>query len=297
MSSESDSFSPLVSVVFLGIAGLVRNSVSEQARLRSQIDAAVAAGIAGLNEEDRVVLDSPDGAAIVVLGSPAAALHAAQRAMAARGNMPLGAAINHGPVALASGAYHDTLLVGDAIEAAATIAGAAQPDILLVSRSYRDALAAEAPHLAEKLHPAGVFTDARVRAHELFSPDSATLRAKARRQFMFGALACVAILSLGVGARIALQSYLQSRQPAVLEFDVRPPADIHVDGVLKGRTPALSRLQVSPGVHSIEIRSGKFPPHIIQVDLAPGEQMQLKHSFITPAQKRPTLLDRLKFWQ
>lgn len=297
MSSETDSFSPLASVVFLGIPDFARKPVSEQTRLRLQIDAAVATGTAVLNEEDRVVLDAPDGAAIVVLGNPPGALQAAQRALAAHTDVPMGVGINHGPVKLATGARNDSWLMGDGIEAAGIIAGFAPPSGLLVSRSYRDALSVCAPHLAEELHPAGVFTDSRIRSHELFSPDSAALRAKGRRQLVAGALVCVAILALGVGARFALQNLIESRLPALLEFDSRPPGEIYVDGVLKGKTPALSRLQVPPGEHTIEIRSGKFPPYVVEVDLAPGEQMRVKHSFPVPAKKRRALFDRLKFWQ
>ena len=297
MSSEPDSFSPLASVVFLGIADFARKPVGEQARLRTQIDAAVAAGIAVIDEQDRVVLDAPDGAAIVVLGNPPGALHAARRALTTRTDVPMGVGINHGPVKLATGARNDSWLMGDGIEAAGIIAGFAPPGGVLVSRSYRDALIAHAPQLAEELHPAGVFTDTRIRSHELFSPDSAALRAKGRRQFMVAALACAAILAFGAGARFALQSYLEARQPAMLEFDSRPPSEIYVDGVLKGKTPALSRLPVPPGAHTIEFRSGKFPPYIVEVDLAPGEQMRVKHSFAAPVQKRRTLIDRLKFWQ
>lgn len=297
MSSESDSFSPLASVVFLGIADFTRKSVNEQARLRSQIDDAVAAGIAVLNEQDRLVLDAPNGAAIVVLGNPPAALRAAQRVLATPCGMPLGLGINHGPVRLATGARNDSWLMGDGIDAAGIIAGFAPPDGILVSRSYRDALSAHAPTLAEELHPAGVFTDSHIRAHELFSPDSAALRATGRRQLVIGALAAMAILALGVGARFALHSYIEARQPALLEFDSRPPSEIYVDGVLMGKTPALSHLQVSPGEHTIEVRSGKFPPHIVEVDLAPGEQLRVKHAFGSPPQKRRSLLNRLKFWQ
>ena len=297
MSSEPDSFSPLASVVFLGIADFARKPVSEQARLRSQIDAAVATAIAALDEADRVVLDAPDGAAIVVLGNPPAALQAAQRVLAARLDVPLGVGINHGPVRLATGARNDSRLMGDGIDAATTIASFAPPNGVLVSRSYRDALSAWAPYLAEELHPAGVFTDSRIRAHELFSPDSAALRATGRRQLAVAALACMAILALGVGARFALHSYLEARQPALLEFDSRPPSEIYVDGVLMGKTPALARLQVPPGEHTIEFRSGKFPPYTVEVDLAPGEQMRIKHAFASPPQKRRSVLDRLKFWQ
>ena len=102
---------------------------------------------------------------------------------------------------------------------------------------------------------------------------------------------------MGAGARFVLQSLVESRQPAFLIFDIRPQGEIYVDGVMKGKAPAVTRLQVAAGVHTIELRNGKFPPFVTEVELSPGEQMQVKHSFAAPAaQKRRGLMERLKFW-
>ena len=298
MSSETDSFRPLASVVFLGIHGFAHKPVAEQAKLRTQVDAVVATATMQLAEADRIILDAPDGAAIVVLANPQGALQAAERAIAATADLPMGVGINHGPVKLATGERNDSRLIGDGIDAAVSIAGFACPGDLLVSRSFRDALAESTPDLAVRFHRASSFTDARVRAHELFSLDSAASLAQTRRLISFAALACLGILALGVGARWALQSLVESRQPAFLVFDIRPQGEIYVDGVMKGKAPALTRLQVVAGTHTVEVRNGKFPPFITEVDLSPGEQMQVKHSFTAPAtQKRRGLLERLKFWR
>ena len=298
MSSETDSFRPLASVVFLGIPGFADKPVTEQVRLRIQVMSAVAAAAIQLNESDRIILDTADGAAIVVLGNPPAALQAAQRALDAAVDVALGAAINHGPVRLAADERNDSLLIGDGIDAAVSIAGFVRPGQLLVSRSFHDALAEHTPALAEKFHRASTITDAHHRAHELFTLDVVASRAQTRRRVALAAFACVGILALGIGARYALQSLVESRQPAFLVFDIRPQGDIFVDGVMKGRAPAVTRLQVAAGTHTIEVRNGKFPSFVIEVDLSPGEQLQVKHSFTAPAtQKRRGVLERLKFWR
>ena len=297
MSSETDCFSPLASVVFVGIPGFAHQPVTEQVRLRAQVDEAIAAAAMPLNEADRFVLDAADGSAVVVLGNPRNALLAAERALAATAGVPLGMGINHGPVTLAAGERNASRLIGDGIDAAISIAAFAPPGELLISRSFRDALAESAPALAARFHGAGTYTDVHVRAHELFSLDGAALRAQTRRLFLFAALASAGILALGVGARLALQSLVEARQPAFLVFDIRPQGEIFVDGVMKGKAPTVTRLQVAAGTHAIEVRNGKFPPFTTEVNLSPGEQLQVKHSFTAPtAQKRHGLLERLKFW-
>ncbi len=300
MSTETDSFRPLASVFYLGIPGFTHKTVPEQVKLRAQLDAAVAAAASPLAEADRLVLDAPDGAAIVVLGNPRAALQAAERAIAiaATESATLCAGINHGPVKLANDQRKDSLLVGDGIDAAVAIAGFARPGQLLVSRSFRDALAETAPSLAMKFHRAGNFTDKNIRAHELFSLNAVAPGKVSRRLFFIAAVASVGIVALGGAARLALQSLATSRQPATLVFDIRPQGEIDIDGVMKGKAPAITRLQVSPGVHLIEVRNGRYPPFVTEVNLSPGEQMDVKYSFIAPTKpKRAGFMERFKFWK
>lgn len=298
MNSKIDSFRPLACVVYLGIPDFAQKPVAEQARLRAHLEAVVAAAATPISEADRIVLDSPEGAAIVVLGDPRAALDAAMRACAASEGGPLCVGINRGPVRLAGGASNDSMLLGDGIDAAIIIAGFAPAGKMLMSRSFRDALAEAAPALAAKFQRAGTFTDRNLRAHELFSQDSAAEARQNRRVLVYAGFACVAILALGGAARLALQSLAASRQPAILVFDIRPQGDIYLDGVMKGRAPAVTRMQVAPGTHAIEVRHGKYPPFVTEVSLNPGEQMDVKHSFIAPLKpKRPGLLERFKFWQ
>jgi hypothetical protein len=298
MSSETEAFSPLASVVFLGIPGFAHKPVAEHALLRKQLDASIAAASLPLDAADRIILDALDGAAIVVLSNPLGALQAAQRALGAAVGGPFGVGLNHGPVTLAAGEGNEAGLMGDGIDAAMRIAAFAPAGGLLVSRSFRDALVESAPDLARQFQPAGTFTDTHVRAHELFLLDDAASRARNRRRIGLVVLACVGILGLGLGARFALRSLVESRQPAFLVFDIRPQGEIFVDGVSKGRATAVTRLQVAAGAHTVEVRHGRFPPFVTEVNLNPGEQAQLKHSFVVPAAKKSRgFLEGFKFWQ
>ena len=90
------------SVVFLKIQDFARRSATEQARLRAQLQAVVAVTAAEIPPAGRVMLDAADGAAIVVLDDPRAALRLAERALTAvAAGLPLSAGLNHGALQLA----------------------------------------------------------------------------------------------------------------------------------------------------------------------------------------------------
>ena len=72
------SASVFASVVFLKVQEFARRPVSEQARLRAQLEAVVAITTADIEPAGRIVLDASDGAAIVVLHDPAGAVPAFQ---------------------------------------------------------------------------------------------------------------------------------------------------------------------------------------------------------------------------
>jgi class 3 adenylate cyclase len=213
MPEKNDSTTILASVVFLKIQEFARRPVQEQARLRAQLEAVVAVTASELDPDDRVVLDASDGIALVVLGAPRAALKLAERALtAAAAGLPLCAGVNHGAVRLLGGKKHDGM-IGDGIAVAASVAAFATQTRLLVSRAFRDALADAAPGAEAVLAAAGTFTDAGLRAHELFTPDPA---APARRRRRFRALAAASIIAF-VGAGIGVRSSADPRQPRLLD--------------------------------------------------------------------------------
>ena len=198
--------SAFASVVFLKIHEFARRPVTEQARLRAQLEAVVAVTAAELEPAGRILLDAADGVAVVVLDDPIGALRLAERALtAAAAGLPLSAGINHGALQLAGAGKGDEGLAGDGIAVAANVAEFAAPPALLVSRSFRDALADAQPGLEAQMLTAGTFTDTGLRTHELFAPDHRAAKRRSRR-FVAGSVAAAIILvGAGVGARIATE--------------------------------------------------------------------------------------------
>ena len=196
----------LASVAFLKMHEFARRPVTEQARLRAQLEAVVAVTSAELQPASRVLLDAADGVAVVVLDDPIGALRLAERALtAATAGLPLSVGINHGAVQLAGAGKGDEGLAGDGIAVAANVAEFAAPSALLISRSFRDALADASPGLEAQMLTAGTFTDTGLRTHELFAPDHRVERRRKRRFIAASVLAAIALVGAGVGARIAAE--------------------------------------------------------------------------------------------
>jgi hypothetical protein len=208
------------SVAFMKIQDFTRKPVPEQARLRAQLEAVIAVTMADIPASSRILLDASDGAAVVVLANPEATLQLAERALnASAGGLPLCIGINHGVVQIVSGARGGDGMVGDGIAVAATIAEFASSARLLVSRSFREALADAAPGVDTGLLAAGTVTDPGLRTHEVFSPDR-RVNLRQRRQFLAaGVLAAVGLIGGGLGVRIGVRGYRQTLDDLHGQYD------------------------------------------------------------------------------
>jgi class 3 adenylate cyclase len=298
VGSGSETFNPVASVAFFAIKDFERLAVAEQVRRRVALDRRLTAAIGTLAANERIVLETPGGGALVILDNPQGAWAAAASVGGAAGEFDIRVGIDHGPIRIVAGKFDGRALAGDALEVASNFAGYADAGTVAVSRSFVEALTAQSPQAAETFQPLGKFTDAKLRAHEVFARNDTIARAAKSRRMRRLAIVCGAILLLGIGARFGLEALDAARNPATLVFDIRPQGDIYVDGELKGKAPGLAQLQVTPGVHRVEVKYGKATPFVAEVNLKPGEQMHLKHSFAVagPAKQR-SLVDKLKFWQ
>jgi hypothetical protein len=227
-----------------------------------------------------------------VLRDPAGALDIAERWLGATAaGVPVAIAINHGAIRLAGDQGDQQGLIGDAIGTAAAIAHFAGAARLFVSRAFRDALAEIDPGRAAGLKPAGVFTDANVRTHELLTPVPG---ARSRRRRILAAVGVTLAFGLGA-ALVAFQAELRREyhrgKPAWLGFDIRPQGEVIVDSVYRGPSPPLATLRLEPGIHEVEIRRKNFPPFRTSIELEPGRPATIVHSF-EPADK-PGTLERL----
>lgn len=275
----------LASVIILKIPDFARRPVADQVKLKSRLESLVGSAIKPLPVAARIVLDTFDGLAVVVPARPRAALALAARSLAAA-DIPLCIGVNHGPVKPVTDALRGPGVVGDAIASGLTLANAATPGRLVASRSFREALKADSPARAADLRAAGTFTDANLRAHELFTFDRRAARARRWRLFALGTLTIAAIVGTGFGARFARLAYEPPPpppvKPAVILLQIQPRGDVFIDGVWQGASPPLTQIEVDPGPHTIEVRNRPSPPLVLEVSLGPGQGMTITHTFTAP---------------
>lgn len=284
---SSASVPTLASVVVLRIAEFSRKPVAEQARLKGRLDALVTFAIRPLPVGARVVLDAPEGVAIVLLDGPEVALDLAKRSLFVAEDLRLCIGINHGPVTSALDALRGPGLVGDGLTAGVTLSNAARPGRFVASRAYREALKASDAGRVREIGAAGTYTDAQLRVHELFALDWRPAFVRYWRLFFYGTLAIAAIIFAGFVARvarIALEPPPPPPPPApgLVRLEITPRGDVYVDGVLRGASPPLTEIRIDPGPHAIEVRSTPNPPLRLDLTLGSGEEMTIRHSFVSP---------------
>jgi hypothetical protein len=207
----------LASVLHLRLADFGSKAVVEQARLRAQLEAVVATSLSAVPERDRIVLDAPDGLAVAVLGNPDGAFKLAQRCLEAAPVLPLCIGAHHG--AVAAGGTEDTQgLLGDGLRSAGVAATFAKPAQILVTRAFKDALAAHVPSREAELRRAGMFADDSVRTYELFIADRDARRQR-RKWLVLTGLACIVI---GSAAGFGVRLY----ESGVIKFPAKTPPQI-----------------------------------------------------------------------
>lgn len=260
-------------VAYLRLAGFDGLAVAAQAALKTRLEARVRHALDTLAPDERIVLDAEDGVAIVHFGEPVRALALAQ----ALRDDSVQAGLNHGPLAV-TGRDADARVFGDGIAAAAAAARFAPPGRLFVTSGFAGALEATRPDRAAELAPAGEYTDTRVRLHAFYTPDPERRATRRHRMAAYALAGILGILVLGVAGREAMRTFFPPR-PATVFLDVKPRGFVTVDGISHGRTPPLTAIDLPPGRHRLRITNERQPPLEFSMDLAPGEQVTVTHTF------------------
>jgi hypothetical protein len=281
-------------VAVLRIPDFNARGVSDQAALKELLERAAREALQGIAAAERVVLDADDGLAVVMFGDHARALRFAQAFGKEAYGLAVQAGVNYGPLALTSRG-NDPRVFGDGLTSAFAAARFAAPGQVLVTREFAQMLGRRNPERAAELASAGDFTDTRVRQHTFYTPDPKRGAIHRRRLWMYGIAGVAAILLLGVGAREA-RIRLTPPAPAMLMFQVKPRGDVIVDGMLRGRAPALTQLELPPGKHMLRLQNGT-QAHEELLDLKPGEVRTVTHTFVAPRKPAPKEEPRTDFWR
>jgi serine/threonine protein kinase len=90
----------------------------------------------------------------------------------------------------------------------------------------------------------------------------------------------------------AAQPKAKVRQPqpvvmAKLTLAVEPQGELYINGEHYGSTPPLTALELEPGMHRIEIRSGSRKPYLTYMTVDPGEERRIRHDFNAKAIRPP----------
>ncbi len=181
----------ICSVVFIDIIGYSKKSVANQMRIKETFNALLSEALADVPENDRIILDTGDGAAISFLGDPEDGLFlglalrdtlAAGKGASNNEALGLRIGINLGPVRLVKDINGQPNIIGDGINVAQRIMSFADADQVLASRSYYEVVSALSPDYAHLFKFEGARTDKHVREHEVYALGKAPAPERAPRK-------------------------------------------------------------------------------------------------------------------
>ena len=173
------------SIAFVDIVGFSKLSVSEQSDLKDRFNALLTEATQEVSADQRLILDTGDGAALSFLGDPEDALFVCMkmRTLVRQDNAGLDVGdqklllcqgINLGPVKMTRDINGQPNILGDGINVAQRIMSFAAPDQVAVSRSYFDVVSVISDEYASLFASAGVRADKHLREHEIYMVGEST---------------------------------------------------------------------------------------------------------------------------
>lgn len=74
---------------------------------------------------------------------------------------------------------------------------------------------------------------------------------------------------------------------AKLIIAISPKGELYIDGEHYGTTPPITTLELAPGMHRIEIRSGSRKPYVTYMTVQPGDERRIRHDFAAKPSRPP----------
>lgn len=175
--NDRNNKTSICSIVFLDIIDYSKKTDSEQIEIKNQFNALINHALKDVAENDRIILDTGDGAAIASNGSPEDILFIALniRDEIIENNIhsvtPLYVrfGVNLGPVRVVKDINGRPNIIGDGINVAQRIMSFAKPNQILVSRSYYEVTSRLTQEISQMFDYSGIKQDKHVREHEVYS--------------------------------------------------------------------------------------------------------------------------------
>ena len=176
--SERLNRTSVCTVIFIGIVDYAQLPVDDQIALKESFNALIGEAARNVPANDRIILDTGDGAAIALLGAPEDAIAialeirgklAGEREDSTGRTYSIRIGINLGPVRVVNDLNGRRNVVGDGINAAQRVMSFAQPNRILVSRSYYEIASRLSAEMAQMFAYQGMMTDKYVREYEVYS--------------------------------------------------------------------------------------------------------------------------------
>lgn len=177
----------ICSIVFLDIIDYSKKPVSEQIEDKNLFNDLINEAIKNVAQNDRIILDTGDGAAITLMGSPEEGLFIAltirdgilEHNKTHGRNLRVRIGINLGSVRVVNDINNRPNIIGDGINVAQRIMSFADENQILVSRSYFEVTSRLTSEITDMFTYFGVKQDKHVREHEVYS-----IKAKAENEPM-----------------------------------------------------------------------------------------------------------------
>jgi class 3 adenylate cyclase len=162
----------IATVVFIDIVGYSERLVTQQVELKTRLNGLVAGVLEHVPATDRMMLDTGDGAALCFLGDPEDALFAASNLRASTvaigPELALRIGINLGPLRIVKDVNGQPNMLGDGINVAQRVMSFAEPNQILVSRSYYEIVSRLSQEYTRLFQYLGIHRDKHVREHEVY---------------------------------------------------------------------------------------------------------------------------------
>ncbi len=167
----------ICSIVFLDIIDYSKKSDSDQINVKIQFNDLISNSLKSVAQNDRIILDTGDGVAIALMGSPEDAMFVAltirdgilKSNVNHSNSLYVRFGINLGPVRIVTDINGQPNIIGDGINVAQRIMSFSEPNQILVSRSYYEVTSRLTLEFSEMFAYSGVKHDKHVREHEIYS--------------------------------------------------------------------------------------------------------------------------------